>query len=116
MIGIGFQALEEVLREQFKKKGDCRSGRKRWSRAGRLRLCGGSLYGFSESDAQDGESIRDHEREYRDGHGRAAAGVKFYCAYPMSPSTGVLHWMAAHARKAGHHGAPGGGRDWRDQH
>ena len=32
--------------------------------------------------------------------GGAAAGVKFYCAYPMSPSTGVLHWMAAHARKA----------------
>ncbi len=30
--------------------------------------------------------------------GGAAAGVKFYCAYPMSPSTGVLHWMAAHAR------------------
>jgi 2-oxoglutarate ferredoxin oxidoreductase subunit alpha len=33
--------------------------------------------------------------------GGAASGVKFYCAYPMSPSTGVLHWMAAHARKAG---------------
>src|SRR5260370_24850250 len=33
--------------------------------------------------------------------GGAAAGVKFYCAYPMSPSTGVLHWMAAHARQAG---------------
>ena len=33
--------------------------------------------------------------------GGVAAGVKFYCAYPMSPSTGVLHWMAAHARKAG---------------
>jgi 2-oxoglutarate/2-oxoacid ferredoxin oxidoreductase subunit alpha len=33
--------------------------------------------------------------------GGAAAGVKFYCAYPMSPWTGVLHWMAAHARKAG---------------
>jgi 2-oxoglutarate ferredoxin oxidoreductase subunit alpha len=33
--------------------------------------------------------------------GGAAAGVKFYCAYPMSPSSGVLHWMAAHARKAG---------------
>src|SRR5439155_2013086 len=33
--------------------------------------------------------------------GGAAADVKFYCAYPMSPSTGVLHWMAAHARKAG---------------
>jgi 2-oxoglutarate ferredoxin oxidoreductase subunit alpha len=32
--------------------------------------------------------------------GGAAAGVRFYCAYPMSPSTGVLHWMATHARKA----------------
>ena len=31
--------------------------------------------------------------------GGAAAGVKFYCAYPMSPSTGVLHWMADNARE-----------------
>lgn len=31
----------------------------------------------------------------------AAAGVKFYSAYPMSPSTGVLHWMAANARDLG---------------
>ena len=30
--------------------------------------------------------------------GGAAAGVKFYAAYPMSPSTGVLHWMATNAR------------------
>src|SRR5438132_11542827 len=35
------------------------------------------------------------------GMGGAADGVKFYCAYPMSPSTGVLHWMAANGRKAG---------------
>lgn len=33
--------------------------------------------------------------------GGAAAGVKFYCAYPMSPATGVLHWMARHARELG---------------
>ncbi len=30
--------------------------------------------------------------------GGAAAGVKFYAAYPMSPSTGILHWMAPNAR------------------
>lgn len=30
--------------------------------------------------------------------GGAAAGVKFYAAYPMSPSTGVLRWMAGNAR------------------
>jgi 2-oxoglutarate ferredoxin oxidoreductase subunit alpha len=33
--------------------------------------------------------------------GGAAAGVKFYAAYPMSPSTGVLHWMAQNARDLG---------------
>ncbi|MCH7823271.1 MAG: 2-oxoacid:acceptor oxidoreductase subunit alpha [Acidobacteria bacterium] len=33
--------------------------------------------------------------------GGAAAGVKFYAAYPMSPATGVLHWMANNARKLG---------------
>ena len=33
--------------------------------------------------------------------GGAAAGVKFYAAYPMSPATGVLHWMAQNARDLG---------------
>ena len=33
--------------------------------------------------------------------GGAAAGVKFYSAYPMSPSTGVLHWMARNGRELG---------------
>ncbi len=33
--------------------------------------------------------------------GGAAAGVKFYCAYPMSPATGVLHWMSQNARELG---------------
>ena len=33
--------------------------------------------------------------------GGAAAGVKFYSAYPMSPATGVLHWMAQNARDLG---------------
>ncbi|MEQ1856788.1 MAG: 2-oxoacid:acceptor oxidoreductase subunit alpha [Longimicrobiales bacterium] len=33
--------------------------------------------------------------------GGAAAGVKFYAAYPMSPASGVLHWMAANGRGLG---------------
>jgi 2-oxoglutarate ferredoxin oxidoreductase subunit alpha len=33
--------------------------------------------------------------------GGAAAGMKFYVAYPMSPSTGVLHWVAQNARNLG---------------
>ena len=33
--------------------------------------------------------------------GGAAAGVKFYAAYPMSPASGILHWMATNARNLG---------------
>jgi 2-oxoglutarate ferredoxin oxidoreductase subunit alpha len=33
--------------------------------------------------------------------GGAAAGVNFYAAYPMSPATGVLHWMAQNGRELG---------------
>jgi 2-oxoglutarate ferredoxin oxidoreductase subunit alpha len=35
------------------------------------------------------------------GMGAAMAGCKFYVAYPMSPASGVLHWMAAHAKELG---------------
>ncbi|MBS60474.1 MAG: 2-oxoacid:acceptor oxidoreductase subunit alpha [Anaerolineaceae bacterium] len=35
------------------------------------------------------------------GMGALAAGVKFYAAYPMSPSTGVLMYIAQHARELG---------------
>jgi 2-oxoglutarate ferredoxin oxidoreductase subunit alpha len=33
--------------------------------------------------------------------GGAAAGVKFYAAYPMSPASGILHWMAQNGRGLG---------------
>ncbi|HEV3262945.1 MAG TPA: 2-oxoacid:acceptor oxidoreductase subunit alpha [Gemmataceae bacterium] len=33
--------------------------------------------------------------------GAAFAGCKFYCAYPMSPATHVLEWMAAHGKELG---------------
>ena len=31
----------------------------------------------------------------------AAAGVKFYAAYPMSPASGILHWMAQNSQALG---------------
>jgi 2-oxoglutarate ferredoxin oxidoreductase subunit alpha len=33
--------------------------------------------------------------------GAAAAGCKFYSAYPMTPASSILHWMAAHAERCG---------------
>jgi 2-oxoglutarate ferredoxin oxidoreductase subunit alpha len=33
--------------------------------------------------------------------GAVMAGCKFYAAYPMTPASGILHWMAAHALSCG---------------
>lgn len=101
MMGIGFQSLEEVLAQQFKKKGDAvvienvESAR--------------NAYHYSTQHFDPFPRplpMTERRKAVLTGNmalamGGAAAGVKFYCAYPMSPSTGVLHWMAAHARKAG---------------
>jgi 2-oxoglutarate ferredoxin oxidoreductase subunit alpha len=101
MMGIGFQALEQVLAEQFKKKGD----------AVVLENVGIARAGYDYATANfkpfawplpmTGNRYAVLSGNTAMAMGGAAAGVKFYCAYPMSPSTGVLHWMAAHARKAG---------------
>jgi len=101
MMGISFQALESVLTEQFKKKGE----------AVVTENVGIARAGYDHAAPRFKPFARPlpmTENRYAvlSGNiamamGGAAAGVKFYCAYPMSPSTGVLHWMAAHARKAG---------------
>src|SRR6266576_2615612 len=100
MMVIGFQTLEEVIAEQFTKKGEAVVAENvAIARAG---------YDYATSNFKPfGWPLPMTENRYAvlSGNtamamGGAAAGVKFYCAYPMSPSTGVLHWMAAHARKA----------------
>ncbi len=35
------------------------------------------------------------------GLGAVAAGVRMYVAYPMTPASGILHWMAAHGPAVG---------------
>ncbi len=100
MMGVGFQSLESVLTEQFKKKGQAVVDENVGiARAG---------YDYATQNFKPMEHpLPMTEKKYAvlSGNaamamGGAAAGVKFYCAYPMSPSTGVLHWMADHARKA----------------
>ena len=101
MMGIGFQMVEEVLTEQFKKKGEAVVS----ENIGIARA--GYDYATEKFTAFVWPlPMTEHRYAVLSGNiamamGGAAAGVKFYCAYPMSPSTGVLHWMAAHARKAG---------------
>jgi 2-oxoglutarate/2-oxoacid ferredoxin oxidoreductase subunit alpha len=101
MMGIGFQALEEALREQFKKKGEAvASENVGIARAG-YDYATTNFKAFAWPLPMTGNRYAVLSGNIAMAMGGAAAGVKFYCAYPMSPSTGVLHWMAAHARKAG---------------
>jgi 2-oxoglutarate/2-oxoacid ferredoxin oxidoreductase subunit alpha len=101
MAGVGFQPLEQVLSEQFHKKGEAVVAENVGiARAG---------YEYATANFRPFPwplPITENRYAVMSGNiamamGGAAAGVKFYCAYPMSPSTGVLHWMAAHARKGG---------------
>jgi len=101
MMGIGFPALEEVLAEQFKKKGEAVvSENVGIARAG-YDYATANFKPFAWPLPMTGNRYAVLSGNTAMAMGGAAAGVKFYCAYPMSPSTGVLHWMAAHARKAG---------------
>ncbi len=100
MMGIGFAALESVLEEQFRKKDRAVIDENvSLARAG---------YEYAAQNFRPFEwalPLTDARYAVLAGNtamamGAAAAGCKFYCAYPMSPATGVLHWMAEHAHKA----------------
>ncbi len=100
MMGIGFSALEAMLEEQFRKK-----DRAVIDENVSLARTGYDYAAQNFTPFAWPIPMTDARYAVLSGNaamamGGAAAGVKFYCAYPMSPSTGVLHWMAEHARKA----------------
>lgn len=101
MLGIEFQPLEEVLTRQFKKKGDAVIAENvNIARAG-YDYAATQFKAFPFKAPNLGRGMAVLTGNQAIAMGGAAAGVKFYAAYPMSPSTGVLVWMASHARQLG---------------
>ncbi|HXV79113.1 MAG TPA: 2-oxoacid:acceptor oxidoreductase subunit alpha [Candidatus Binatia bacterium] len=101
LIGVEFKILEDILSLQFRRKGEAVIAENVGvARAG---------YDYAETHFQalpfslpdTGKPLAFFEGNQALAMGGAAAGVRFYCAYPMSPSSGVLHWMARHARQLG---------------
>lgn len=101
MMGIAFEALESVLREQFKKKGEAVVAENVGVARAGYDYAAARFTAFPKPIPKSENRYAILSGNIAMAMGGAAAGVKFYCAYPMSPATGVLHWMAAHARKAG---------------
>src|SRR6516164_2010034 len=86
MMGIGFSALEEVLREQFKKKGDTVvADNIGVARAG-YDYAAAHFQAFPHPLPKVDDRYAILSGNMALAMGGAAAGVKFYCAYPMSPS------------------------------
>lgn len=101
LLGMEFQILKDSITQQFQRKGE-------------------SVVNENLKVAQAGyDHAIKHFKQFPDAipdlpkplgvwsgneaiaMGGAAAGCKFYAAYPMSPSTGVLHWFAANGRNIG---------------
>ncbi|PYT27265.1 MAG: 2-oxoacid:acceptor oxidoreductase subunit alpha [Acidobacteria bacterium] len=101
MMGVGFQSLAEVLTQQFKKKGDAVVNENVESARSAYQYATEHFEPFPRPLPMTEKPQAVLTGNMALAMGGAAAGVKFYCAYPMSPSTGVLHWMASHARKSG---------------
>jgi 2-oxoglutarate/2-oxoacid ferredoxin oxidoreductase subunit alpha len=101
LVGVELEGFEQMLAEQFKRKGDAVVAENiAAARAGHAHA--GTRfkpYPFSLPDTGRRFAVATGNESLA--MGGAAAGVKFYCAYPMSPSTGVLMWMARHAQQLG---------------
>lgn len=101
LIGMDFPLLEDALTLLFKRKGQALvDDNVRVARAG-FDYAGDQFESLPEPLPSGPEPLAVWTGNEALAMGGAAAGVKFYCAYPMSPSTGVLHWMAANARDLG---------------
>jgi 2-oxoglutarate/2-oxoacid ferredoxin oxidoreductase subunit alpha len=101
MLGIEFEPLQEVLTRQFKKKGDAVIAENvNMAKAGYdYAATTFKAFPFKAPKLPKGLAVVTGNQAIA--LGGVAAGVNFYAAYPMSPSTGVLMWMAAHARQLG---------------
>src|SRR5439155_26246495 len=99
--GIEPEPLETVIARQFKKKGDAVIAENvAIARAG-YDYAAQNFAAFSWKAPRGAKPLGIITGNQATAMGGAAAGVKFYAAYPMSRSTGVLMWMAAHARELG---------------
>src|SRR5713226_9399319 len=101
LAGFDLEATAEILNETFKKKGqeiiDQNVGvlRAGYEYAARTFPALGCQWSFSRK-----------RRPVVTGNlmmalGAVAGGCKFYSAYPMSPASFILHWLAAHSEKLG---------------
>jgi 2-oxoglutarate ferredoxin oxidoreductase subunit alpha len=101
IVGAGLEQLENILTIQFKRKGQAVIDENVGIARAGYNHAAEHFTPFPTPLPHQEKPLAVFTGNDAMAMGGAAAGVKFYCAYPMSPSTGVLHWMAANARDLG---------------
>jgi 2-oxoglutarate ferredoxin oxidoreductase subunit alpha len=99
MIGMDFSYLQSVFEHTFAKKPQVVAANIKAARAG---------YDYAEKNFKPIEPLEKTKEKlaFVTGNellamGAANAGCKVYCAYPMSPASGILHWMGSHGKELG---------------
>jgi 2-oxoglutarate ferredoxin oxidoreductase subunit alpha len=101
LVKVDFEILEEILTLQFRRRGaEAVKENVSVARAG-YDYAATHFTPFPYALPDMGKRLAFFEGNQALAMGGAAAGVRFYCAYPMSPASGVLHWMSRHARQLG---------------
>jgi 2-oxoglutarate ferredoxin oxidoreductase subunit alpha len=101
LMGADFKVLEEALLQQFKSKGQPVVDENVGTARTGFDYAKAHFKPFPHALPEGKKPLAVWTGNDALAMGGAAAGVKFYCAYPMSPSSGILHWMAKNARELG---------------
>jgi 2-oxoglutarate ferredoxin oxidoreductase subunit alpha len=101
LVGVEFSVLEDILTLQFKRKGQAAIDENVGVARAGYQHAASHFQPFATPLPSLAKPLAFVDGNSALAMGAAAAGVRFYCAYPMSPSTGVLHWMARHAQQLG---------------
>ncbi|MDE0301260.1 MAG: 2-oxoacid:acceptor oxidoreductase subunit alpha [Candidatus Poribacteria bacterium] len=101
LLGLEFKLLEDILTLQFKRKGQAVVDENVDVARAAYEYSVENFVPYSTPLPQKDKPLAQVGGNEALAMGGAAAGVNFYCAYPMSPSTGVLHWMAENANDLG---------------
>lgn len=101
MLDLGLEAFRNVLRKAFKDKGE--------EVIQENIACAEAGYRYAHTNCPRCEAFGIREPEYRRlmlidgvhaiGMGALMSGCKFYSGYPMTPSTGILNYMASRAEE-----------------
>ncbi|WP_148706255.1 2-oxoacid:acceptor oxidoreductase subunit alpha [Methanosarcina siciliae] len=103
LLGLGLENLKDILKSTFRKKGE--------EVIEKNLACAEAGYNYALSNCPRCEGAEIQEPEEKKfmlidgiqaiGLGALMSGCKFYSAYPMTPSTGILNYLASKAEEHG---------------